>query len=127
MLIELSTQIIIDRKVSEVITVYFLTRIDALSDNEHNIDHVFRPGCIIVIAIDEDILKRVKLPTSTLLHAKSDLIVDVVVQVIKTTYRLIHLIPKEDCGLKQGFDVGIEVGETQTALFGLAMRVYEED
>jgi hypothetical protein len=127
MLIELSTEVIIGSEVSEVIAVNFLARIDAFPDDEHDIDHVFRPGRIIMVAINENILEGVELPAGSFLHTEGDLIVDVVIQVIESAHGFVYLVSEEDCGLEDGLDVGVEVRETLTALFCLAMRVYEED
>lgn len=127
MLVELGTEVIIGREVPEVIAVYLLPRVDALPDDQHHIDHVLRPWCKIVIAVDEDILEGLELPACPFLHAEGDLIVNVIVQVIEIADCLVDLISEEDCALEDGFDVGVEVGETETALLRLAVRVYEED
>lgn len=127
MLVELGTEVIVSSEVSEVIAVDLLPRIDALPDDQHHVEHMFRPWGIIMIAVDEDILQGLELPACSFLHAEGHLIVYVIVQVIEITHGLVDLIPEEDGPLEDRFDVGVEIGETEAALLRLAMGVYEED
>jgi hypothetical protein len=95
-LVKLSTEIIIGCEVPKVIAVNLLPRINTLPDDQRHIDHMLRPWCVIMIAVDEDILEGLKLPACPFLHAESDLIVYIIVQVIEIADCLVYLIPEED-------------------------------
>ena len=80
-----------------------------------------------MISIDEDILKGVELPPRSLLHAKGDLVVDIVLKIVECANGLINLVSVKDGSLEDSFDVVVEVGESETTLLCFFVRVYEED
>ena len=80
-----------------------------------------------MITIDEDILKGFELPPCSLLHAKGDLVVYIVIKIVECANGLIDLVSVKDGSLEDSFDVVVEVGESETTLLCFFVRVYEED
>lgn len=81
--VEFSTQIEVRGEMSEAVAQNLFASVDTFPDEKQHIDHCLRPWGEIVIAVDEDVLQRLKLLLGSFLHAKGDFIVDVVAEVIE--------------------------------------------
>lgn len=95
--VEFSAQIEISGKMSESVAQNLLPRVNAFPDEKKHIDHYLRPWSKIVIAIDKDVLKRLKLLPRSFLHAKGDFVIDVIAKIIESSDGLDYFISVVDC------------------------------